>query len=156
MHGPPCVHFEKAKLFHSLSKNVPVVALSCTRKSINRYFIFVIIRLASLVSMYKIRYPDRMYNKPTSIYERRLSSTSSNGVGRPYAPLFNPLSPKLISVKFLLTILMLIQPLRSWELRIWSLKVNFLDILVTSPQYIYRKRWLGQDRRICSLVLGFW
>ena len=34
---------------------------------------------------------------------------------------------------------MLIQLLRSWELRIWSPKVNFLDILITSPQYFYQK-----------------
>ena len=37
-------------------------------------------------------------------------------------------------------------------------KVNFLDILITSPQHIYmytciRKVW-GQDRRIWSLILG--
>ena len=27
-----------------------------------------------------------------------------------------------------------IQPLKSWELRIWSPKLNFLDILINSPQ----------------------
>ena len=35
----------------------------------------------------------------------------------------------------------------------WSPKVNFLDILITSPQYFYKKN-MGQDRRICSLILG--
>ena len=33
-----------------------------------------------------------------------------------------------------------------------SPKVNFLDILIISPQYVIRKVW-GQDRRICSLIL---
>ena len=31
--------------------------------------------------------------------------------------------------------------------------MNFLDILITSPQYFIRKIW-GQDRRIWSLILG--
>ena len=31
--------------------------------------------------------------------------------------------------------------------------MNFLDILITSPQYVIRKVW-GQDRRTCSLILG--
>ena len=31
--------------------------------------------------------------------------------------------------------------------------MNFLDILISSPQYVYEKS-VGQDRRICSLILG--
>ena len=38
-------------------------------------------------------------------------------------------------------------------LRIWSPKVKFLDILITSPWYFYKKVW-AHDRRICSLILG--
>ena len=34
-----------------------------------------------------------------------------------------------------------------------SPKVNSLDISMTSPQFFNKKR-LGQDRRICSLMLG--
>ena len=56
-------------------------------------------------------------------------------------------------IQFLLVISMLIQPLRSWELRIWSPKVNFLDFLITSPQHFYKKN-VGQGRRVCSLILG--
>ena len=47
---------------------------------------------------------------------------------------------------------MLIQPLRSGESRILSSKVNFLDILIISPQYFYKKS-MGQDKRICYLGL---
>ena len=32
--------------------------------------------------------------------------------------------------------------------------MNFLDVLITFPQYLTRKVG-GQDRRICSLILGF-
>ena len=31
--------------------------------------------------------------------------------------------------------------------------MNFLDILITPPQHVYKKS-TGQDRRICSLILG--
>ena len=31
-------------------------------------------------------------------------------------------------------------------------KVNFLDILISSPPYFYKKM-MGQDLRICSLIL---
>ena len=31
-------------------------------------------------------------------------------------------------------------------------KVHFLDILISSPPYFYKKI-MGQDRRICSLIL---
>ena len=43
---------------------------------------------------------------------------------------------------------MLIQPLGSWELRIWSPKTNNLHYLITSPSNFRRKVW-EHDRRIC-------
>ena len=47
-------------------------------------------------------------------------------------------SVTVIRIKFLLVISMLIQSLRSWELRIWSPEVNFLDILITSLPQFYK------------------
>ena len=60
---------------------------------------------------------------------------------------------RVISIKFFLVISMLIQPLRSWELRMWSPKVNFLDILITSPQYFYKKG-MGTRYENFFLILG--
>ena len=62
-----------------------------------------------------------------------------------------PKSVVMIGIKFLLVISMPIQPLSSRELRISSPKVNFLDILITSPSTFKKKVW-GQDGRICSLI----
>ena len=61
----------------------------------------------------------------------------------------------VISIKFLLVISMLIQPLRSWELRIWSRsKVNFLDILITSPKYFYKKSMGTRQENLFFDILG--
>ena len=49
----------------------------------------------------------------------------------------------VISIKFLLVISMLCKTAWSWELRTRSHKMNFLDILSTSPHYFCRK-WIGE------------
>ena len=59
-------------------------------------------------------------------------------------PLFYSLtlwSLRVISIKFLLVISMLCKAEWSWELRIWSHKMNLLDILSTSPRYFCWK-WI--------------
>ena len=61
---------------------------------------------------------------------------------------------KVISVKFLLVTSMLCKTEWSWKLRSWSHKMNFLDILSTSPHYFYGK-WIGATNENLILILGF-
>ena len=49
---------------------------------------------------------------------------------------------RVISIKFLLVISILCKTEWSWELRIWSHKMNLHDILSTSPHYFCGK-WIG-------------
>ena len=44
-----------------------------------------------------------------------------------------------IWVKLLIAISRVYQLVRSWELRTWPLKLNFIDILTASPHYFYKK-----------------
>ena len=48
-----------------------------------------------------------------------------------------PLALTVITITFFHEIAMIIQALRSWELKVWSPKLNVLDILITSHQYFY-------------------
>ena len=63
-----------------------------------------------------------------------------------YSQLFPKRTPsgelRVISIKVLLVISMLCKTEWSWELRMWSHKMNLLDILPTSPHYFCRK-WIG-------------
>ena len=60
---------------------------------------------------------------------------------------------KVISIKFLLEIAMLCIIEWLWELRTWPHKMNLLDILSTSPLYVYSK-W-GRQMRNLILILRF-
>ena len=48
-------------------------------------------------------------------------------------------SGPLINIKFLAVISMLCKTECLWELQTWSHKTNLLDILSTSPHYVFRK-----------------
>ena len=56
----------------------------------------------------------------------------------------------VMSIDFLLVIALLKQSARSWELRTWSTKMNYLDILTTSSRYFFTNVW-AQGKRICIL-----